>query len=321
MEDVMQMVAALGVVPVLTVPEEAFAEPLAAALIAGGLPLIEVMFRSPCAAAAIARIKKAYPEMAVGAGTVLSLEQVEAAGEAGADFIVAPGLNPQIVKRCQEMGLPVLPGCVTPTEIEAGMALGLTTFKFFPSVKMGGVETITELCGPYSNVRFVTTGGLTLDNMAEYLSSDKVAAVGGGFMAPEGMIAAQDWAGITALCKEAVRRSLGFHLAHVGINGKDATEGERMARRLSDLFGLPYLDGTKSVFAGSLVECCKGKFPGAAGHIAIGTRSVERAAAYLARKGVRLREEFRNVAPDGQWIAAYLEEEFGGFAVHLLKKV
>ena len=258
--------------------------------------------------------------MLAGAGTVLSTRQVEQAKEAGADFIVTPGLNPQVVRRCQELGLPVVPGCVTPSEIEAGMALGLTMFKFFPSEALSGVENIRQLCGPYRDIQFIPTSGITLSNMASYLAFDGIAAVGGSFMAPAAMVEAQDWSGITALCEEAVERSLGFSLAHIGINGESREEGLAAARWFADRFGFPVKEGDKSNFAASYVECCNQKFPGKYGHIGIFTLSPERAAAYFQARGIPLREEFRNIGPDGKLVAVYLEEEVGGFAVHIVKK-
>ena len=223
--DALSVIKDHGIIPVLGLKDPETAPQVAAALRAGGLPLLEVTMRAPLAMDCLKAIKAADPDMLVGAGTILHTEQVEQAKAAGADFIVAPGFNPAVVKRCQELGLPVVPGCITPTEIEAGLALGLTTFKFFPSEAMNGMATIKQLCGPYGNIQFIPTAGITMDNLENYLSSDKIAAVGGSFMAPSAMVDAQDWAGITALCKKAVDKSLGFTLAHVGINGESKDEG------------------------------------------------------------------------------------------------
>lgn len=196
--DALSVIKDHGIIPVLGLKDPETAPQVAAALRAGGLPLLEVTMRAPLAMDCLKAIKAADPDMLVGAGTILHTEQVEQAKAAGADFIVAPGFNPAVVKRCQELGLPVVPGCITPTEIEAGLALGLTTFKFFPSEAMNGMATIKQLCGPYGNIQFIPTAGITMDNLENYLSSDKIAAVGGSFMAPSAMVDAQDWAGITA---------------------------------------------------------------------------------------------------------------------------
>lgn len=320
MQNAFDKAALFGVVPVINIPEENLAEPLAKALIDGGLPLIEVTLRNESALRSLERIKKAFPEMCAGAGTVISVNQVDAALAVGADFIVTPGLNSDIVSYCQCKDIPVLPGCVTATEIEAGIALGLSLFKFFPAEKMGGLSTIKELCGPYRNIKFIPTSGMSFKNLSEYMACDKIAAVGGSFMAPAALVGAQDWEGITALCREAVRTVHGFHLAHIGINGTSGEEGAKRAQRFAEIFDLPYKAGGRSDFAGTILESGKMKFPGEKGHIAIGTHSVERAIAYLEGKGIKMREEFLNVNEQGVIIAAYLEEELNGFAIHLLRK-
>lgn len=310
----------LGIVPIFQVPGEEYAAPLAKALTEGGIPLAEVMFRNEHGEAAIRSMKEACPEMCVGAGTVLTIEQVECAKAAGADFIVAPGFDPEIVKKAQELGLEVLPGCVTPTEVNEARKLGLSVYKFFPVRTAGGIDAICEISGPYAGASFVVTGGLVMEDIKKYLVCDKIAAVGGGFVTPDEMILDKDWEGIKALCQKARKEVLDFSLMHVGINGKSAEDGLGMAKRFAEIFDLPMKDGEKSAFAGSIAEFGKVKFPGTVGHIAIGTPSVERAAAYLKSKGIGIREEFKNIAPDGTWIAAYLDEEIGGFAVHLLKR-
>lgn len=318
--DALNIIQAHGIVPVLGLNHPETAPMVAGALRKGGLPLLEVTMRSERAMDCLQAIKTADPGMLVGAGTILRPEQVDQARQAGADFIVTPGFNPRVVARCLELGLPVVPGCVTPTEIEAGLELGLNVFKFFPSEPLNGMATIRQLCGPYGNIRFIPTAGITLSNLEEYLSSDKIAAVGGSFMAPAALVEAGDWAAITALCQRAVEASLGFSLAHVGINADSKEEGLATARWFFDRFGFPVKEGEKSNFAASYVECCNRKFPGKYGHIGIFTHSPLRAAAYFQAKGIPLREEFKNVDAKGNLVAVYLAEEIGGFAVHIVKK-
>jgi len=315
----LERAALYGVMPVINIPRPELAVPLADALAAGGLPQIEVTLRNDTALDSVRAIKAARPDFTVGAGTVLSPEQARAALDAGVDFIVTPGYNPRVVDFCIEAGAPVLPGCVTPTEVEAGLAKGLTTFKFFPAETLGGVKAIKALCGPYREARFVPTFGITLGNLGEYLACDGVACVGGSFMAPSAMVEAQAFEGITALCREAVRRSLGFSLKHVGVNGATPEEGEAMARRFCEIFDLPYKPGGRSDFSGTIVEFCKDVFPGAAGHIGVATLSIPRAEAYLRAKGVALRDDFRSYDAKGNPVCIYLAEEFGGLAVHIVK--
>ncbi len=311
--------AQYGVVPVLRIPRPELAVPLVGALCAGGLPLIEVTLRNESALESIRLIRQAFPDLPVSAGTVLSCEQADAAVEAGADFVVTPGFRARVVEHCVGAGIPILPGCVTATEIEAGREMGLSVFKFFPAEQLGGVRTICELCGPYADIRFVATSGITLKNLPAYMACRFVSAAGGSFMAPAELVEAENWAAISALCREAVRISLGFRLMHIGVNGADAAEGAAIARRFAELFGLPYLPGGRSDFAGDMLESCKTPFPGAKGHIAIGTHSIARAVANLEARGIRFREAFRNVDAAGRLKAIYLEEEVGGFAVHLLQ--
>lgn len=318
--DVLKIIAEHGVIPVLGLKEPETAVQTAEALRRGGLPLLEITLRAPQALECLTRIKAAYPDMPVGAGTVLSTEQVDAAAAAGADYIVTPGLNPRVVRHCLERGIPVVPGCVTGSELEAGMELGLSTFKFFPAEALGGMETIRQLCGPYRNVHFIPTAGIGFANMEKYLSNERITAVGGSFMAPAAMVERCDWDGITALCRQAVEKSLGFNLAHIGINGSSREEGLATARWFADRFALPVKEGGRSNFAGTIVEACNQKFPGEVGHIAIGTWSPMRAEAYFKAHGIPLREEFRNVSPEGELIAVYLAEEIGGLSVHVVKR-
>ena len=313
------LAAQYGVIPVINVPGEEFAQPLAEALTQGGLPLIEVTLRNEHSLGALKRIKQSMPEMTVGAGTVLSISQVDQALEAGADFIVAPGMNPKVVEYCLKKDVPVLPGCVTATEIEAGMSLGLNLFKFFPSEQLGGIKTMKELSGPYRNVQFIATSGISLQNLPDYMSCPSVAAVGGSFMAPSSLGEVKDWDGIIQRCRQVVRASHGFHIVHVGLNGANAQEGEERAKRFAEIFDLPYRPGGKSDFAGTMLESGKTKFPGEKGHIAVGTYSVERGAAYLQAKNVTLRDDWSKTDLQGRMVSVYLEEEIGGFAIHLLR--
>ncbi|MDD3212707.1 MAG: bifunctional 4-hydroxy-2-oxoglutarate aldolase/2-dehydro-3-deoxy-phosphogluconate aldolase [Eubacteriales bacterium] len=309
-----------GIVPVISIPDVALAEPLALALRNGGLPLIEVTLRSDAALESIRAIKIAYPDMLVGAGTVLSIQQVDAAMEAGVDFVVSPGLNPSVVKHCQAKNMPVFPGCATPSEIETALSLGLKVLKFFPAEKMGGMGMVRELCGPYRNVKLIATSGMTLQNLPEYLSDDHIVAIGGSFMAPTALVKERAFSAITALCKQAVRQSMGFMLKHVGVNTAGAEEAETMARQFAEIFALPYLAGGRSDFSGTITEFCKVRFPGAAGHIGIGTYNVARAKAYLEAKGVAFRDEFMHTDANGTPDCVYLAQEFAGFAVHIVKR-
>lgn len=199
-----ERISKIGVVPVIKLerPEED-ALPLAKALSEGGLPVAEITFRAEGADKAIKLMRDNYPDMIVGAGTVLYKEQVDRALAAGAQFIVSPGFNPKIVAYCIEKNVPIFPGCVTPTEIEAAHDLGLTTFKFFPAQQYGGLATIKALSGPYHQFKFMPTGGISLDNLKEYLSFKNICAVGGSFMVTDKLINGKEWDEITTICRKA----------------------------------------------------------------------------------------------------------------------
>jgi 2-dehydro-3-deoxyphosphogluconate aldolase/(4S)-4-hydroxy-2-oxoglutarate aldolase len=192
------------VVPVVTIPRAEEAPDLGRALLAGGLPLAEVTFRTDAAADAIAALRAACPDVLVGAGTVLDVETVERAVAAGAEFIVAPGFNPAVVDHCLQRGLPVIPGVSTPTEIEMGRARGLRLLKFFPAEASGGIRYLNAVAAPYRGIEFMPTGGVSPKNLAEYLALPHVAACGGTWIATADAITHHRFDEIAAAAREAV---------------------------------------------------------------------------------------------------------------------
>lgn len=192
-----------AVVPVVVLNDADDAIPLADALIKGGLPCAEVTFRTDAAEESIRRICKSFPDMLVGAGTVLTTKQVERAYKAGAKFIVSPGFDPEIIDYCISIGLPVLPGCITPSEIAQAVKRGLKVVKFFPAEQSGGVAMIKAMAAPYSMVKFMPTGGISTKNLADYLSCDKILCCGGSWMVKEDLIKSGSFDKITDMTKEA----------------------------------------------------------------------------------------------------------------------
>lgn len=212
MGDVREATAALaarlreiGVVPVVELPRTEDAVPLAGALLAGGLSCVEITLRTPGAVEGISAIRAAYPDILLGAGTVLSVDQVDIAIAAGADFAVAPGTNPQIVEASLARGLPILPGVATPSEIETARALGIHLLKLFPSELLGGAAYVRALCGPYRDVTFVPTGSITPATLPGYLAVPQVLACGGSWMVRPTMISAGEFDAIRVLALEARR--------------------------------------------------------------------------------------------------------------------
>jgi 2-dehydro-3-deoxyphosphogluconate aldolase/(4S)-4-hydroxy-2-oxoglutarate aldolase len=201
--DTLQQLAAHRLVPVVVLDDAGRADGLAAALVAGGLPVAEVTFRTEAAEESI-RAMAARGDLLVGAGTVLTVDQVDRAVKAGASFVVSPGLSRAVVERCAEVGVAVLPGAVTATEVQAALELGCTTLKFFPAGTSGGSKAIAALAAPFGGVRFVPTGGVGPANLRDYLGLPSVSAVGGSWMVPRDAIAAGRFDTVTQLVTEAV---------------------------------------------------------------------------------------------------------------------
>ncbi len=319
MHKVLTRLGEIGVVPVVKIEKASDAVPLGRALLAGELPVAEITFRTAAAADAIKALTRELPELLVGAGTVLTTVQVDAAVAAGAAFIVAPGFNPKVVDYCISKGIPVAPGISSPTEIEMGLERGLEVLKFFPAGASGGLDFLKAIAGPFSGVQFMPTGGVDPGNLKEYLSFNRVHAVGGTWIAKDAAISAGKFDEITKLAREAVALSLGFELAHLGINEASAAKAMGSAETLARLFSFAVKDGNSSTFAGTGFELMKSPGLGAHGHVAIATLSIPRAAAWLQRKGVRTKPETAK-EKDGKVTAVYLDLEVGGFALHLLQK-
>ncbi|ROT31719.1 bifunctional 4-hydroxy-2-oxoglutarate aldolase/2-dehydro-3-deoxy-phosphogluconate aldolase [Micromonospora sp. HM5-17] len=203
MRGVLETIAATRILPVVVLEDAGAAPDLAAALTAGGLRAAEVTFRTAAAADTIAAMAE-RPDFLVGAGTVLTPAQVDQAADAGARFVVSPGFSPAVVRRCQERGLPVFPGAATATEIQMAVDAGLETVKFFPAEQLGGVGMIKALAAPFRSVRFIPTGGVNTDNLADYLALPAVLAVGGTWMVAPALLAAGRWDEVTRLTAATV---------------------------------------------------------------------------------------------------------------------
>lgn len=205
MNDIDKKIAETGVVPVIKLANpERDAEPLAEALCAGGVPVAEVTFRAAGAEKAIEIMRRTHPEMLVGAGTVLTTDQVDRALSAGAQFIVSPGFDPELVGYCVERGIPVYPGCTTPSEYQAALKFGLEVLKFFPAEQSGGIAKIKAMSAPFPMVKVMPTGGISLKNLKDYISCRAVCACGGSYMVTADLIENGRWDEITDLCRRSV---------------------------------------------------------------------------------------------------------------------
>lgn len=320
MNEVLTKIGKIGIVPVVALDRAEDALPLGKALMIGGIPCAEVTFRTAAAKESISIMTSNFPDMLVGAGTVLTCKQVDEAVEAGAKFIVSPGLNPEVVKYCVDKGIPVTPGVATPSEVEQAIGLGLDVVKFFPAEAAGGLPMIKAMSAPYTSMKFMPTGGINKDNIATYLAFNKVLACGGSFMVDKKLIAAGRFDEVTRLSREAVDAVLGFSLAHIGVNCETESDALEDADRFDLLFGFTKKDGNSSVFAGTVAEFMKTPYLGAKGHIAIGTTNVERAVFHLKLRGAKFDEDTAKYDPTGKLKAIYMTDEISGFAVHLVQK-
>ena len=307
----------IGIVPVVALEDAADALPLGAALKKGGVSAIEVTFRTAAAADAIRLLTREMPELLVGAGTVITKEQADAAIEAGAKFIVSPGFQPELVSYVLSKGVPMCPGTATPGEMEQAMALGLSAVKFFPAEQNGGAPMLKALSAPYRDLLFMPTGGVKLENLRTYLALDQVFACGGTWLATKDDIKAKAFDKITARTREAVKTMLNFRIKHVGINSKDEAEAKKTATLLCSIFDFDYNDTELSVFTGSAVEVMKFMGRGSLGHVAIGADNVDRAEYYLRQRGFSFDASTRRVDASGRTTFLYLKDEIGGFAFHL----
>ncbi len=319
MNEIITQFSKLGIIPVVVLNDAKDAAPLAKALCEGGLPVAEVTFRTAAAEESIRIMAEQFPEMLVGAGTVLTTEQVDRAVAAGAKFIVSPGLNPKIVKYCQEKGVPITPGTSCPTDIETALELGLETVKFFPAEQSGGIAKIKAMAAPYTNVTFMPTGGISAKNLKDYLDFPKIVACGGSWMVKGDLIEAGNFEEIKRLTREAVNTMLGFEFKHLGINCENEEQAMKTANMFGKFFGFEVKPGNSSIFASSAIEVNKSMGPGRLGHIAIGTNYIERAIYHMELQGFEFDKESA-LYKNGKMVRIYLKDDFGGFAVHLVQK-
>jgi len=318
MSEVLKQIGELGLVPVVKIERADDALPLGKALIEGGLPVAEITFRTAAAEEAIATLTRELPDLLVGAGTVLTVDQIKKAVGAGARFIVSPGFNPKVVDYCIEKNIPVTPGLNNPTVLEVALEKGLEVVKYFPAESSGGLKFLKDMAAPYSGIRFIPTGGINADNLNLYLAYNRVHACGGSWMVKADLISSGRFDEITRLVREAVSGMLGFEFAHLGINEESEERAIDAANDLSELFNFPVKIGTSSVFAGTGFEVTKKPFLGKKGHIAIATNNIDRAIAYLKRKGISIVPETAK-EKGGKLRAVYVNKEVSGFAIHLLQ--
>ncbi len=230
MATILQELNLVGIIPVIAIDKAEHAEPLAAALSEGGLPCAEVTFRTSAAREAIGKISAKFPNMLLGAGTVLTVEQVKAAWDAGAKYIVSPGINRRVVEFCLSEGIPVTPGVSTPSDVELAMELGLEVVKFFPAEAAGGLPFLKALAGPYGKVRYIPTGGIDESNLLAYLKFPKTFACGGSWMVKSDLISSGQFEKIREITARALALMLGFSLDRVTFPAAERRDSATLER-------------------------------------------------------------------------------------------
>ena len=318
MDQVLEQIGSLAIVPTVAIDDPSDAPALMRALTDGGLPIAEFMFGTSAAADAIRAARAAAPEALVGAGNITTSQEVDVAIDAGARFIVSPGLDEAVVNRVRDRGAAALPGCESTADLARARELGLEAVAFLAAEAFGGIVALRALSAPFEEMRFLPTGGINAGSLDRYLAFPQVLAVGGSWMVRPELVRARDWHAITTLTRSAVLATHRFSLAHVGLSTSDASEAEVVARRFSSMFGFDVKVGTSSVFAGPNIEVVKGRSRGQFGHLAIRTASIPRAVAYLAQMGIAVDPASEKLGSDGSVKAVYLADEIAGLAVHLL---
>lgn len=317
--NILERLGKSGIVPVVVIDEVKDAVPTAKAMIKGGINVMEITLRTEAGLESITKVAKECPEMTVGAGTVLTVEMTKKSVAAGAKFIVSPGLDVKQVKWCTDNGVAITPGCVTPTEIMTAMELGIKVMKFFPANIYGGLSAMKSLAGPFGNIKFIPTGGINEQNLAEYIAAPFIHAVGGSWLCAKEDIAANNFNKITGLCAGAMQKVMGFEIAHVGINTADEADSMEVCREFASAFGFEIKEGNTSNFSSGMIEVMKSVYLGKNGHLAVRTNNIERAIAFIGQKGYTVDMGTAKYKKD-KLIAVYMEKQIGGFAIHLLQK-
>lgn len=313
MQDILNAIEAAGLFPVVEIDRLEDAKPVAKALLDGGIAAMEITLRTPCACDAIRAVHSAFPEMMVGAGTVLTPTQVDEARDAGAGYMVAPGFNPTVVHYCLDAGIPIIPGIDSPSGIELAIEAGLSVLKFFPAEFSGGIDGLKSMAGPFKNrIRFLPLGGITPENLIDYVRCDSVMAVGGTWIAKNELINSGNFAQITRNAKQAMALLHGFEFAGLELDVNGNREDAGLLDILSGVFTLPRPDMTA-------LCAVKDQGSGFSGRIKIACNNVRRGAMWLKNQAIEAGSELIE-ASSGPENAMVLTRRPGGFMIELIEK-
>ena len=309
----------MGVIPVVTIQDIAHVIPITNALIQGEIPCIEITFRSDFAIEAIKKIRSTYSDILLGAGTVTTITQAQHAIDAGADFIASPGFFPPLIEYCIQHNIVIIPNTYAGAHIDKALEYKLPVVKFFPVQQLGGLHTIEALASVYP-IKFFVTGGITKDNVVEYISSPHVIAVGGSLCTPKKVLQQAQFDKITTLSKEIIQQILDLSLMHIGINSQGKDNATNITQELTTLLGQTSREVPGvSYFVGTEYEIMYNGL-GTHGHFALGTNSMAVAMRVLASRGYTFNKDFIRYDNNNRLYIAYFTGEIAGFAYHLLQK-
>jgi 2-dehydro-3-deoxyphosphogluconate aldolase/(4S)-4-hydroxy-2-oxoglutarate aldolase len=312
MNTVLQQIGLMGIVPVVVIDDVKNAVPLGRALSEAGLPCAEVTFRTDAAAGAIGAISRALPDMLIGAGTVLSVQQVRIAIDAGAKFIVCPGVNRSVVEYCMKENIPITPGVATPTEIGMALDLGVGVMKFFPAEASGGVPYLKAISAPFKGVKFIPTGGIDAGNLLSYLKLGSVLACGGSWMVREDLIAEGKFGEIRDLTRQALCMMLGFDVRLLGMSVPDERKAADAAGAIREFLCMS--NGNNNGHGNDRsVNVITQASHGVDGEFLVATTSIARAMEFARRKGA---EEISSAPED---LRVSVDVDFGRFAVRFVQ--
>lgn len=318
--DIFQRIGHLGVLPELTLKDAIDAIPVGRAISDGGISMAEVTFRTDAAEDSIRLMSNAIPDMLIGAGTILNPLQVDLAVDAGAKFIVSPGINVDVVTHCQDRDIPVIPGVSNPTDIETALRLGLSLVKFFPAESNGGIQALRAMGEPYPGLKFMPSGGLNEENVDDYLRSNRVLAVAGNWMATPKMIEKGDLDGITMHCHRAVKRMLGFSFDHIGLNFPKLEEAQLAAEDVAKIFDEDIIDDSDGLIVGGFFQGVMPGVPGTYGHVGLRTYHIGRAMEFFRDKGITFDNNHARYDKAGNLVSVYADQEIGGMTLLLIQQ-
>jgi 2-dehydro-3-deoxyphosphogluconate aldolase/(4S)-4-hydroxy-2-oxoglutarate aldolase len=317
MSEIIDIIRKNGILPIASIENEIDAIPIGTALYNAGIRVIEVTFRTDKALESMRVITSAFPGMYIGAGTVRTTKEVDQAMEAGCRFVVSPGVNAKIIKYCKKNGILIIPGVATASEIEEALDLGIHLVKFFPCEAMGGIRTIEALSRPYPDMTFLPSGGITAENMMEYLENPNVIAVNGSWLIEDDFHERQNFDEIEERAKKAVKRMLGFRIDHIAVNLPKDDLAEHAAADFAELFDEEVTEDEQSFKAGEMFQAMKPSLRGLMGHMGVRTNSLERAEYYLSNRGVEFGLENHDSIEED---SIYLNLEIAGTAIQVLQK-